>query len=220
MRFCAHCGVKLANDNPKCPLCDMDTEKIDDEFSLDYPYIKSRFTRGLLIRLISFMAVVFASASFMIDHLVPTGSPWALITIAAIVYVWISAMNLLRHTPNPASIALCQLFCIGGLVFFIDFFTGFYRWSVNFVIHFLIIGSAIATTLMIAIRPMKYRAFTIYQFVIAALGVLSVLLWVFGWSEIEWPVVTAAGVSILCFLAMLVFSYRRTQHELKKRFHV
>lgn len=220
MRFCAHCGVKLANDNPKCPLCDMDTEKISDDFSLDYPYIKSRFTRGLLIRMISFMAVVFCATSFLIDHLVPTGSPWAFITIVVIVYVWISAMNLLRHTPNPASITLFQLFGIGGLVFFVDLFTGFYRWSINFVIPFLIIAAAIATTLMIAIRPMKYRAFTIYQLVIAALGVLSVFLWVFGYSEIEWPVVTAAGVSTLCFATMLVFSYRRTRHELKKRFHV
>ncbi len=220
MRFCAHCGVKLANDTPKCPLCDMHTEKTDDDFSLDYPYIKSRFTRGLLLRLITFLALIFVAASFMVDHLVPTGSPWALITVAAIIYVWISSMNVLRHTPNPASIALCQLFGIGGLVFFIDFFTGFHRWSVNFVIPFLIIGAAVATTLMIVIRPMRNRAYTIYQLVIAVIGVLSVFLWVFGWSDIEWPVVTASWVSMLCFATMLVFSYRRTRNELKKRFHL
>ncbi len=198
----------------------MDTEKLDENFALDYPYIKSRFTRGLLIKLISYIAVVFSAASLLIDHLIPTGSPWAFITAAAIVYVLISLINLLRYTPNPASIVLWQLFGISGLVFFIDYLTGFYRWSINYIIPFLIIAAALVVTLMIIIRPKRYRANTIYQLVIAVLGVLSVFLWVFGWSEIEWPVVAAAGISLLCFGTMLVFSYRRIRHELKKRFHV
>ena len=220
MRFCRHCGVKLANDIEKCPLCDMTTEKTDDSFSLDYPYIKSRFTRSLLLKLITFCAVVCAGASVIVDHLVPTGSPWAIIAVAAIVYLWISSMNVLRYTPNPASIMLCQLFGVGGLTFAIDYLTGYYRWSVNYVIPFLIMAAAVATTLMILIKPMKYRAFVIYLLVVAVLGVLSVLLWIFGYSEIEWPVVTSAWVSAVCFFVVLVFSRRRAENELKKRFHV
>ncbi len=220
MRLCRHCGVKIANDIVRCPLCDMETEITDDSFAIDYPYIKSRFSRGLLIKLITFIAVVFAGASLLVDHLVPTGSPWAFITVVAIVYVWISAMNILRYTPNPASIMLCQLFCVSGLLFVIDYLTGYYRWSVNFVVPFLIMAAALATTLMILIKPMKNRAYIIYLLVIAVLGVLSVLLWIFGWSEIEWPVVTSAWVSAVCFFVVMVFLHRRTKNELHKRFHV
>lgn len=220
MRLCRNCGAKLANDIENCPLCDMQTVKTDGKFDDEYPYIKSRFTRGLLLRLITFIAAVFIGVSILTDHLVPTGSPWALIVIAAIVYGWISAMNVLRYTPNPASIVLCQLFCASGLLFIIDYMCGWYRWSVNYVIPFLIMGAAVAITLMIVIRPMKYRAYTIYQLVIAVLGVLSVCLWIFGYSEIEWPVVVSAFVSLLCFATILVFAHRRTKNELEKRFHV
>ncbi len=220
MRFCRNCGVKLANDIKYCPLCDMKTDVTDDKFDKEYPYIKSRFTRTLLLRLITFMAVVFIGASLLTDHLVPTGSPWAVIVIAAIVYLWISAMNVLRNTPNPASIILCQLFCVSGLLFIIDYICGWYRWSVNYVIPFLIVGAAAATTLMIMIRPMKFRAYTIYQLVIAVISVLAVCLWIFGYSEIEWPVVVSAFVSLVCFAATLVFSHRRAKNELEKRFHV
>ncbi len=220
MRICRNCGITLANDIPRCPLCDMKTEKTDDNFSLDYPYIKSRFTRGLLLKLLTFCAVVCAAISLLVDHLVPTGSPWAIIAVAAIVYAWVSAMNVLRFTPNPASIMLCQLFGVSAVTFTIDFLTGYHRWSVNFVIPFLIMAAAITTALMILIRPMKYRAYTIYLLVMAVLGVLSVLLWIFGYSEVEWPVVTSAFVSAVSFLVVLVFSRRRTENELKKRFHV
>ena len=80
--------------------------------------------------------------------------------------------------------------------------------------------AALAVTLMIVIRPARYRSNTIYQLVIAIFGVFSVLLWMLGWSAVEWPAVAASGVSLLCFSAMLVFSTKRTHHELKKRFHV
>lgn len=219
MRYCAHCGVKLANDIEYCPLCDMDTQILDGNFEKDYPYVKSRFNRGLLIKLITFTALAFVIIGFTVDHLVPTGSPWMIIAALAILYLWISAMNVLRYTPNPASIILCQLICVSGLTFAIDYFTGYFRWSVNYVIPFLILSAACAVTLMIAIRPIKFRAYTIYQLVIAFLGVLAILLWVFGYSDVEWPAVTAALVSGLCFLATLMFGWRRTHNELKKRFH-
>ena len=220
MRLCRHCGVRLSNDIPRCPLCDMDTEITDGDFALDYPYIRSGFTRGLLLRLITFIAVFFVGASLLVDHLVPTGSPWAFITVIGIAYLWISAMNVLKYTPNPASITLCQLFSISGVVFLIDYLTGYSRWSVNYVIPFLVMAAALGITLMILIKPVKYRAYIIYLLVIAVLGVLSVLLWIFGYSDIEWPVVSAAWISAVCFFIMLVFLYRRTKNELSKRFHV
>ncbi len=220
MRYCSNCRVKIENDIEKCPLCDMDTVKLDDSFSEGYPYIKSHFTRGLLLKLITFVAAFFLGVSLIVDHLVPTGSPWVFITAAAIIYAWISAINVLRYTPNPASIILCQLFSVGGLVFLIDLLCGFYRWSVNYVIPFLIMGAALAISLMIIIKPMKFRACVIYQLVIAVIGLSAVLLWVCGYSYVEWPVVSAAYFSILCFAATVVFSRRRTHNELKKRFHV
>ncbi len=222
MKICEHCGVKIKNDIKYCPLCDMKaTEIIDDgEYSNDYPHIKTGFTRGLLLKLLTFIAVFFVAASFTIDHLVPTGSPWAFITSSAIIYSWLSAMNVLKNTPNPASIILCQLISVSGLVFLVDYFTGYYRWSINYVIPFLIIGASLTITLMVFIKPIKYRAYTIYQLTIAILGVLSCLLWLFGYSEIEWPVVVAAFTSVTCFVSSMVFSYRKAKNELTKRFHI
>ncbi len=220
MRYCRHCRVTLANDLETCPLCDMETVCIDGQFDEDYPYVRSGFTRGMLLRMLTFIAVVFIAASLLINHLVPTESPWAIITAAAIVYVWLNAMNSLKAAPNPASILLVQLFTVSGFVVLIDWFTGWHHWAITWVIPGLIIMAALALLLMIVIKPRRYRAYTIYQLVIAVLGVLSIFLWVFGVSDVEWPVMAAAGVSLLCFVTMLVFSHRRTGHELKKRFHV
>ena len=220
MRYCRHCRVTLANDIEYCPLCDMQTDVTDDTFEDDYPYVRSGFSRSMLLRLITFIAVVFIAASLLINHLVPTENPWAIITAAAIVYAWINTMNSLKAAPNPASILLVQLFTVSGFVVLVDWFTGWNHWSITYVIPGLIIAAALALLLMIVIKPRRYRAYTIYQLMIAVLGVLSIFLWVFGVSDVEWPVMAAAGVSLLCFVTMLVFAHRHTGHELRKRFHV
>ena len=123
-------------------------------------------------------------------------------------------------TRNPGSVTLCQLLTVSGFCFIIDYLTGFRRWSVNYVIPGLIMAAAVTIVLCILIRPVKYRAYTLYQLVIAVLGVLDVFLWIAGFSDIEWPVVAAAGVSWLCFAVTIVFSSRSTRSELRKRFHI
>ncbi|MCI8388659.1 MAG: hypothetical protein HFE63_09365 [Clostridiales bacterium] len=220
MRICPNCKVSIENDLDYCPLCDMETDKVSDDFELDYPYIKTRFSRRLFAKIVTFLAVVFAAVSFLINHLVPTDNPWAFITAAAIAYIWLNLMNLISNARNPGSITLWQLLTVSGLTFVIDYLTGWHKWSVNYVIPALIMAAAVAIVLCIAIRPVKYRAYTLYQLVIAVLGVLAVLLWIFGYSDVEWPVVAAAATSLLCFAAMVVFANRYTRNELKKRFHV
>ena len=70
-----------------------------------------------------------AAVSFLVNHLIKTESPWAFITAAAIVYIWLNLMNLARDTRNPGSVTLCQLLTVSGFCFIIDYLTGFRRWS-------------------------------------------------------------------------------------------
>ena len=52
MKQCRHCGIKIASDLPRFPLCDMETAALDADFAVDYFYVKSRFTRSLMVRLV------------------------------------------------------------------------------------------------------------------------------------------------------------------------
>jgi len=220
MRICRHCGAKLNGNLPYCPLCDMETEKLDDSFEEDYPYIPNHFSRRQLIKIATFSVLSVIAVSLLVNHLVPTNTPWAFITVAALVYVWLNLLNITQSTHNPGSVILCQLVTVSGLTLLLDLKLGWYRWSVNFVIPGLIMAAALAISLFIWIRPVRYRSFTIYQFVIAVIGILALILWFSGLSEVEWTAEAAAMVSLLCFLTITVFSWKCTRNELRKRFHL
>lgn len=220
MRCCKGCGVKLANDLPYCPLCDMETVKLDDSFEEDYPYIKKRITRRLFIKSVTFSALAAVLISFIIEHLLPESGNWYLIVTACLIYGWLSFLTVMYNLRDPGGIVFSQLILVSLLTSVIDRLCGWLRWSLNYVVPGLVAAAAIAIVLCISIRPDRFRTYTIYQMVIAITGVVPVALWFWGLSEIEWTAVAAATVALFCFALILVFSHRHTKSELKKRFHI
>ena len=55
MRVCRNCGVRLENDLEYCPLCDMETEVVDDDFEEDYPYVRTGFSRRMFVKSVTFL---------------------------------------------------------------------------------------------------------------------------------------------------------------------
>lgn len=219
MRYCKSCGVKLANDLAYCPLCDMETQKLDSSFEEDYPYIKNRLTRRMFIKSVTFSAIAAVAISFIIEHLLPESGNWYLIVTASLIYGWLTLLTILCNLRDPGGIVFSQLVLASFITISLDRLCGWYRWSVNYVVPGLVAAAAIAIVLCISIRPDRFRTYTIYQMVIAIVGTVPVLLWFTGLSEIEWTAVAAATVAVFCFAVILVFSHRHTKSELKKRFH-
>lgn len=220
MRYCKYCGVNISNDIDYCPLCDMETSTVDDNYDEDYPYVKQGLTKKLFVKSITFTVIVGIALSFLIDHLIAFSGIWYLLVTVGLIYGWLSFISVMRHLRDPGGIVFWQLILISLCTSAVDFICGWYRWSVNYVIPGLIAASAVAVILCISIRSDKFRTYTIYQMIIAVFGFIPVFLWFIGLSEIEWTAVAAAAVAIFCFMWILVFSHRHTKTELKKRFHV
>lgn len=221
MRYCRYCGVKLVNDQRYCPLCDMETVESDGGSAEDYPYIKPRLTRRMFIKSITFSVIVAVVLIFIIDHLMPQKTDgWYLFATVGLIYGWLTFVIVMKNLRNPGGIVFSQLILASLLTAAVDKLCGWSRWSVNYVIPGLVAAAAISVVLCISIRPDKFRTYTIYQIVIAFIGLIPVIFWAVGFSEIEWTAVAAALVALLCFAVILVFSHRHTRSELKKRFHV
>ena len=220
MRYCKNCGVNLANDLEYCPLCDMETVPKDGPSEADYPYIKPRVTKGMFMKSVTFTVIVAVALSFLIEHLLPDSGIWYLLVTVGLIYGWLTFITVMKNLRDPGGIVFSQLILLSIACGLIDRLCGWYRWSVNFVVPGLVAAAAMAIVLCIAIRPDKFRTYTIYQVVIAVVGFIPVALWLTGLSEIEWTAMAAAAVAILSFAVILVFYRRHTTSELKKRFHV
>ena len=112
-----------------------------------------------------------------------------------------------------------QLLAVSALGYLIDLSTGNHGWMIDYVIPGLLIAAQGVMTVIMIVRPALFRDFILYELEIAVLGIGSVLLTVFGVTEVWWPYCVVSVYSALLLAGTFIFADRRTRQELVKRFH-
>lgn len=211
--------MNIENRLSRCPLCGEKLELLDENFVQEYPRQHSLRRYMLAVKIILFAVVIIVTAMLLLNQLTSFQWLWALVVICCTVYLGVSAITAIRSSRNIGMLTLIQTLGISFVTFVIDYSFGHYGWALNYVIPFLLIVSSLFLTVMIVARPMGLRDYVLYQFVIAAMGLVPVLLVLFDLVSVIWPSVVCAFYSAMVFLGMFLFAYRKIGHEMRKRFH-
>lgn len=218
MTFCRRCSVKLPGDEDVCVLCGSRTERLDDTRRRDYPEIRSSGVFRTVVRLLALVSVAFVIASLYLNWRFESDVIWSLIALAATVYCWLTFF-FRKSYRNPGLMIFVQLLAVSALGYLIDLSTGNHGWMIDYVIPGLLIAAQGVMTVIMIVRPALFREFILYELEIAVLGIGSVLLTVFGVTEVWWPYCVVSVYSALLLAGTFIFADRRTRQELVKRFH-
>jgi hypothetical protein len=227
MKNCKYCHLTIVNEINRCPLCRSLLAEINGnaagehpgECADDYPSAMPVSKRTFYQKLWLFVLIAVACITVTINHMMSTDFLWSLIAIAAVVYVGASIFSAATPHRNPGLVIFVQVISLSLFLLLVDFLTGYSKWSLSYAIPFIILGGAIAVTVITALYPMDYREFFVYQLALAVMSGLNVLLIVFNLSTVTWPWLVSCFYCVLSFVAALLFSDKKTRHELKKRFH-
>ena len=88
------------------------------------------------------------------------------------------------------------------LVIVIDIFTGFYKWSFNYVIPFLSLGLNIAMFLIAVIDRKYFNEYVSYIMSASFISIMMIILPLFNF--VFWSSLSALGGGIIVILAMLI----------------
>lgn len=219
MTYCKRCGVTLRDGAELCVLCASPCEETQGQSEREYPAIKYSNRFRYVIKVLAILSVILVGGSLYIGHYTDSDTFWSLIVLGATLYAWTSFFTARKSLRNVGLMILIQLTAVSLLGFLIDFSTGNRGWMIDYVIPFMIIAAqGIVTAIMIA-HPMQFRDFMIYQFVLGIMGVLSILLMVFGLSHVRWPYITACVYSIIILAGTAILADRKYKQEMIKRFH-
>lgn len=249
MAKCRQCNVTILDDVPVCPLCQCvvgadphacgpqagggpDSVMGNGIFATDhrtnaqtrineYPDVWVRERRLKHISNIAFFVVLAASAALAaVNFMMPAGSWWSLIPIAAMAYayavfrlVFVSRKGYRWKTFTPLILAMV-------LLIIIDVETGFYGWSLNYVFPSGILLTDLIIIMLMLTNLKNWQSYMIMQICMIAASLVPVALWISG--IITAPVLTliAVVVSVLLFLGAVIIGGRTAQGELKRRFHI
>jgi len=219
MKYCENCKVTIQNDLFCCPLCDSELVRRGEHFEQDFPATPVIPETKKYTKLLIFLSVVVVTACVLIDILTSKTVHWSAIVAVGLVYLWLSIRFIKKSRRNIGLLALIQIFGISLLSFVIDSATGYYQWSTNYVIPFVFISAAGLMSAVILLRPKRFRDYILYQLGISVLGIVVSVISLFNKNTVAWTAIVGAVYSGLTILGIVIFTPRKTRHELKKRFH-
>lgn len=219
MKYCSSCKVTIQNNRSKCPLCESELATKGDDFECDYPAVPVTGKTEKNTRALIFCTAVLVAACVLVDIFTSQVTHWSILAGIGLLYLWLSIRFIKKSRRNIGLLALIQVFGISTLSFFIDSATGYYRWSTNYVIPFVIISAAGLLSLVLVLRPKRFRDYILYQIGISVLGVAVSVTSLLDRHTTAWTGIVGVAYSGLTLLGIIVFTSRKTKHELRKRFH-
>lgn len=222
MPKCKNCHITIDDSTDTCPLC---WHRIKDHYSekaKPYPTYKKDVPIKRRIknyRIFSFISICIVSLVLLVNILTWQGKLWSLYVIAGLGYAWLLVAHTILQRRHVGLKILVQLIAVSAIIIMIDQLSGWHRWSTNYVIPFLIIGSAISINIAVSTTEMRWPDYSIYQIIIMVVGLVPLIVYLFGGATVLWTNVAAAFVSFVIFIALMIFKDKKFKQELKKRFH-
>ena len=185
-----------------------------------YPKKLSSKKGDLIFKIFLISSVILGIILFIINKLTTPNIPWATLTNAGIIYIWITVFYSINKNTNIAGHVLIQAIAISLLTVFIDYKLGFEKWSINISIPIIIIIANVTMLVLTIVSYKKYIKYAIYQLIIVQFSMVPVIL--LGENVLENRVLSiiASSISIINLILTLILSTKDVKEAIIRKFHI
>lgn len=239
MSYCVECGVKLAESEAVCPLCNtkvVNPNHTSGDLTADRPYPSNiqHQINGLNRRELAWVVMLFllipVGATAVIDLLtgaLPFALNWSLIVIGAgaMLGVWV-LVPLFFRSISPYLLLSVDFLAIAGFLAVIAVYVGSWDWCLRLGIPITLCTGLMACAVMAAIRAKRLRPLTKAALVFITLGVYIMALEliidyaVYGILAIRWSIYAVVPLLFLSLLFFYISRKPRLMDELRRRLFV
>lgn len=185
-----------------------------------YPQKINAHKSDFIIKIFILVSIIIAIILFIINKLTTPQIPWAALTIAGQIYIWITVLYAINKNINIAGHVLIQTIAISLLTFYIDYSLKFKGWSLNIAIPIIIIIANLTMLILTIISHKKYIRYAIYQLIILLISVIPVIL--ITEEIVKNPVLgeIATGISILNLIITMALCAKDVKEAIIRKFHL
>ncbi len=232
MKYCPHCHVAINNERKKCPLCYKILE--DDNKSMNYqPYPKKKIKEkmSLVTKILLFVSIVAIIASIIVNiYTIDSENPlyWCVLVAIGVPYIWLSVRYVILYHGNiPTKIfseslsTIAMVILVELCVCLVSRVNREAMWSLNYALPSLLMATSIGMFVLATIKNKFYCDSIMYLLFLSILEGLYFLFYQLGlFFYVKWMALATLGTGIIILIAMLVFHFKDTTEEFKKRFHL
>ncbi len=184
-----------------------------------YPQKISAKKCNFIKRLLIVITVLISIILIIINKLTTPKIPWAALSIAGMIYIWVTAIYSINRNTNIASHVLVQIIIISILVVYIDYTLGFKRWSINIAIPILIMTANVAMLVLTIVSHKKYIKYAIYQLIIFLLSIVPIFIIINSGVQKNILNIIAVSIATLSFFVCIILCGKDMKEEIIRKFH-
>ncbi len=220
MSKCNRCNIEVLDDSLICPLCKGALSDIKSVRPA-YPDMLPKIQRmRLALRIVAFCSVVGGLMLGIVNYLTYQGVKWSLVSLAAIVYSYLTFAVTVQPLADEQKKILFQGIISIALALSVDFSLGYYGWSVNIAIPAILIAVDLVFFVMMLVRRRDWRSYVIPQIELTLLA--AILLLLMSMEIVTWKVLAGVAVFVIVIqlFGVLLIGGRSATLELNRRFRI
>lgn len=220
MKKCYKCNVSINSKTPICPLCKgyIEDDKLDESV---FPVISNTYKKhSLFYKILLFICISGSILSLIINYLVNNKISWSLFVIAGIISFLITFIIGIRKRNNFMSLLFIEVIIVLVSSIIWDYFTGWYFWSITYVLPFICISYITALSFMRIFLKNIFKDYIIYIYINSLIGLVPLYFILKGILTVRWPSIICVIFSIFSILFLAIFNHKQMRNELERRLHI
>lgn len=221
MKYCDKCKITTDYDSNLCPLCQniiSDTEMQEESI---FPLVPNIYKENkLFFKILVLVCVLSSALVIFLDILIKPKVHFSIFVICGIICLLIILKIGINKKHNISKNTLIQIIVISLLSYIWDYFTGYKKWSITFVIPILSLVGSINIILLVKIFKLYIEDYLIYVLIITFLGLIPIIFLVLNLVITDIPSLICIFINGLLLVLFIIFKRNEVFDELKRRLHI
>ncbi len=239
MLYCPKCKITIRGSKQCCPLCEgkiidrnemkriaIDESMYDmDEFTDDpneaFPILDVKKITGVtFVRICTFLLAIIIVVGIALRYLFGEMMSWTGVMTLGAVVMWLDILAIMRYRYNILKVLAVEVLVAIVVDYYIDKMTGFYGWSVIWMIPFCLVGHSILTVIIAKGIKLRFEEYIIYIVMDAVLAFGQIYFIWNGENTLPYAAVGVIALFAIALVGTFLFRYRELRSAADKMFNV
>ena len=221
MQICQKCNVKIRGRKECCPLCQGRLKEIEGDENPSFPTLEKRKISNItFLKMCTFLfiasEIIFGAINIMTKGEFPFIGP----VMLGILVGWIDVLATMYLRNNLIKVITFEVIVAIVVDFYIDIKTGFYGWSVNWMIPMTLIGLAIATNIIAMVLKLRLDEYIMYIVLDFVMSLVQIIFIKNGMNNFPWPAAISIITYMIIIAALVIFRFRDLKNASEKMFNI
>lgn len=220
MSYCNNCNLEIKTNKNKCHLCFKEFDNKQNKVIYEeYPSYESFYKMQNKIninKLILICSITAVTALIIINVFTSNKFNWSIISASSVITAYFTYVCFTSKSLYIRQQIIIEFFIILPLIIIIDIFTGFNKWSFNYVIAPLSAALNIAMFIIAVIDRKYFNEYVSYIISASFISMIMIILSLFNF--VYWSGLLAFIIAVICIIIMFIFFNKELIISIKKIF--